>query len=427
MGWRLTIACLPLVVVLGVRPLAPAPDQDPQNPYRLKEPNQTAACLACHTDFEEKLQKPVVHAAVEAGECWGCHDPHVSSHSGLLTGDVREICAACHGNVVPEHPTSTHQPVADGECRQCHDPHASDHPGLLVEEGDALCFTCHAAIEQTVTTARFGHAAVRQGCATCHDPHGSDQSVQLLNAEGPALCVTCHAPDQPAFATRHQGYPVGQASCTSCHDPHGSDQPALLRNTVHAPMQMGTCARCHEGPDSAVPFGTKATGFELCRACHDDTVNATMAKRRLHWPVADETGCVNCHDPHASNQASLLKADPPDLCSGCHTDTLTRIGAVATSHAPVDGGMCVACHSPHGSDGVYLIDPPTVMELCSQCHDYETHSAHPLGEEAVDPRNRNLRVDCLSCHRGHGTDFRQMLLAGTDVELCTRCHSRIGG
>lgn len=423
MGWRLTIACVSVVVLLlGAQP----PARDQQNPYRLKEPNQTATCLACHTDFEEKLNKPVVHAAVQAGECWGCHDPHVSSHSGLLTAEVQDLCAGCHGSVVPENAKSTHQVVVDGGCRQCHDPHASDHPGLLVEQGDTLCFTCHAGIEQTVTTSTFGHAPVRQGCTTCHDPHGSDQSVALLKGDGSSLCVTCHDAGGAAFVTRHQEYPVAQASCASCHDPHGSNQPALLRNTVHAPVQMGTCTRCHEDPDSSAPFATKADSYELCRGCHADMVNTTLAKRRLHWPAADQTGCVNCHSPHASNRASLLTSDPPDLCSGCHSDTLARAALVGVKHAPVDAGMCVTCHSPHASDGVYLAEPQAMIELCSQCHDYDTHSAHPLGEEAVDPRNRNLRVGCLSCHKAHGTENRQMLLAGTDVELCTRCHSRIG-
>ena len=54
----------------------------------------------------------------------------------------------------------------------------------------------------------------------------------------------------------------------------------------------------------------------------------------------------------------------------------------------------------------------------------QRHSAHPIGAKAVDPRNKNLRVDCLSCHNGHGTDFKWMLLAATNVELCTRCHKQ---
>ncbi len=424
MGWRLTIACVPMVALVGALVGAQPPALGQQNPYRLKDPDQTKICLGCHTDFAQKLKKPFVHGAVQAGDCSGCHDPHTSSHPKLLTGDVRDLCASCHGSVIPEQAKSSHKPVADGECRQCHDPHSSDNAALLVKKGDDLCFSCHKEVEATVTTAKFKHSPVQKGCQTCHDAHGSDKSAYLLKDAVPAVCVQCHKPDSPAFVTRHQKYPVGKASCSTCHDPHGSNQPALLLNNVHAPVSTGTCNQCHQAPDSSTPFATKGTGFELCRGCHSDMVNATMAKKRLHWPVADEKGCVNCHNPHASNHDKLLKADTPDLCRGCHADTMKRIAATPAKHAPVEGGMCSACHSPHGSDGVYLVDQPSVIKLCEQCHDYQTHSSHPVGDKAVDPRNKNLRVDCLSCHRGHGTDFKKMLLAETNLELCTRCHKK---
>ena len=67
---------------------------------------------------------------------------------------------------------------------------------------------------------------------------------------------------------------------------------------------------------------------------------------------------------------------------------------------------------------------PIIDAACSVCHDYSQHSAHPIGEKAVDPRNPNLRVNCLSCHKAHGTEFKRMLLAGTNVELCTACHKK---
>ena len=420
MRWRLTVACVSVVALFGAPPLA----RGQQNPYRLIEPNQTKACLGCHTDFAQKLKKLFVHTAVKSGDCSGCHDPHVSSHPRLLSGGPKEICAGCHDRVIPAKAKSVHKVVADGECQKCHDPHASDSAALLVKKGDALCFDCHEEIGERVTKARFKHDPVRKGCVTCHDPHGSDQSAHLLKSAMPGLCVKCHKPDGPAFVARHQKYPVAKASCSTCHDPHGSDQPALLLASVHAPVTTGTCNKCHEGPDSAVPFATKGNGFELCKGCHNDMVNATLAKPRLHWPVADKRACVNCHNPHASNHEKLLKADTRELCRGCHKDTLMRIAALPAKHQPVDTGMCVACHSPHSSIGAYLIDQPSVIKLCEQCHDYELHSAHPLGEKAVDPRNKNLRVDCLSCHKGHGTEFKRMLLAETNVEMCSGCHKK---
>lgn len=418
---RLTIACMSVVVLLGVYSTTASSQQ---NPYRLKETDQKKLCLTCHTDFQQILQKKFVHTAVQTGECTGCHSPHDSSHDKLLSVGRREICASCHGTMIPPKARSVHKVVADGDCTKCHDPHASNYPANLVAAGNDLCVTCHKDLGDAIAKAKFQHPPVGKGCVTCHDPHGSAESVRLLKAKVPALCLGCHKPDNPTFVARHMKYPVAKADCTTCHDPHGSNQPGLLLNNVHPPLASRQCDLCHQRPDSATPFATRKPGYELCQDCHADMVKATLAKGHLHWPVADKKGCVNCHSPHASRHDKLLREDVPALCGNCHADTLKRSAAVSFKHKPVADGQCLACHSPHSSDGVYLFKDPSVNTLCATCHDYKTHSAHPLGDKAVDPRNKNLRVDCLSCHKGHGTDYKWMLLAATNVELCTRCHKQ---
>lgn len=417
---RPAIACASLLVLLSAATVA----RSQQNPYRLKEPDQRKLCLGCHTDFESKLKSRFVHTPVRSGECSGCHDAHVSSHGKLLSADTHEICAQCHGSIIPKEPKSVHRVVADGDCQKCHDPHASDNPANLVASGSALCFTCHKEMGEAVAKAKFKHKPVEQGCDTCHSPHASDKSTALLKGPVPEICVNCHKPDTPAFGAAHMKYPVGKSSCSSCHDPHGSDQPALLLNSVHQPLGDRSCTQCHESPDSQTPFATKRPGYELCKGCHSDAVNGMLGKKRLHWPVADRTGCVSCHTPHASKHDKLLKAETPQLCGSCHADTMKRIGAVPVKHAPVEGGTCTACHSAHGSDTVNLMSGPSLTQTCTACHDYQTHSAHPIGEKAIDQRNKNLRVDCLSCHKGHGTAFKHMLLAETNLELCTQCHKK---
>jgi predicted CXXCH cytochrome family protein len=133
---------------------------------------------------------------------------------------------------------------------------------------------------------------------------------------------------------------------------------------------------------------------------------------------------VSCHNPHAAKYDKLLEANGANLCGRCHADTLKRIAATPVGHKPVAEGACTACHSPHGSNLPYLVDQPSLIAACAQCHDYQQHTAHPIGDEAVDPRNKNLRIDCLSCHKAHGTEFKWMLLNATTKELCTRCHTK---
>ena len=417
---RLTFIILSVVTSLSAVTVV----HSQQNPYRLKEPDQKKLCLTCHTDFEQKLKSKFVHTPVKTGECAGCHEAHVSSHGKLLSAEPREICATCHGSVIPAKAKSTHKVVADGDCQKCHDPHASDNPANLRVAGSELCFGCHKDVAEAVKKAKFRHAPVEQGCLTCHAAHGSEQPGRLLKTAVPALCVNCHKPGTPAFQAKHMKYPVATASCTTCHDPHGSSQPALLQNTVHPALATGGCNQCHQSPESATPFATKTSGYLLCKGCHSDAVNTMMGKKRLHWAAADPKGCVNCHNPHASRYDKLLKGDQLQLCGRCHEDTLKRNALVASKHAPVDAGTCTACHSPHSSDTVYLIDKPSIVAQCSTCHDYSAHSAHPIGEKAVDPRNKNLRVDCLSCHKAHGTEFKRMLRTESNTELCTQCHKK---
>lgn len=419
-GSRLAAVVLLVAGVVALQPRGRAQ----QNPYRLKEADQRKMCVTCHADFDQTLKKRFVHSAVKSGECSGCHSPHVSSHAKLLSEDKQQVCASCHGSVVPENAKSVHKVVGDADCQKCHDPHASDNAANLVAAGNDLCFTCHKDFGEAVKKAKFRHRPVEQGCVSCHDPHASGKSASLLKSAVPSLCLGCHKADTPAFTSRHMNYPVAKSSCTSCHDPHASDSSPLLYRNVHAPVANRTCSQCHEAANSANPLATKAAGFELCRQCHNDMVNATMAKTSLHWPVGDKRGCLNCHNPHASKEPRLLKSAAGTLCTTCHADTARRIAATAVKHQPVQEGMCVACHSPHSSNGAYLIDHPTVSEACGACHDYKEHSAHPIGDKAVDPRNKNLRVDCGSCHRGHGTPFKRMLLASTNVELCTPCHKQ---
>ena len=419
---RLTVVCLALAGSLFMATVV----HSQQNPYRLKDPDQNKLCLACHTDFQQKLKSRFVHTPVKTGDCSGCHEAHTSSHGKLLSDDPRQVCGGCHGSVIPANAKSTHKVVLDGDCQKCHDPHGSDNAANLRKSGSDLCFDCHKDVAAAATKSKFTHTPVEQGCSTCHAAHGSEQAPSLLKTAVPALCVNCHKPTTASFQAKHGKYPVGNASCTSCHDPHGSNQPALLQNSVHPALETGGCMQCHESPDSKTPFATKSQGYELCKGCHSDMVNDVMGKKHLHWPVADNKGCVNCHSPHASRFDKLLKVDQPKLCGSCHDDTLRRNAAMPVKHAPVDGGTCTACHSPHSSDAAYLANKASIVALCTTCHDFNAHSAHPIGEKAIDPRNKNLRVDCLSCHKAHGTEFKRMLRAETNVELCTQCHSKVG-
>jgi predicted CXXCH cytochrome family protein len=221
------------------------------------------------------------------------------------------------------------------------------------------------------------------------------------------------------------GYPVAKARCTSCHDPHGSNTSGILFDTVHMPVANKQCSQCHEAPSSPTPFQVKRMSFELCRGCHNSMMTETFSQNRIHWPLVDKTGCLNCHQPHASTQKKLLTEKVPDLCARCHADTFTRQGKTLSKHKPVKEGDCMSCHAPHAANRTFLLSQGSIIDLCGSCHDWQKHSSHPIGEKSVDPRNKNLTLDCLSCHRSHGTDYKWMLPFPTSTDLCTQCHKEL--
>jgi predicted CXXCH cytochrome family protein len=245
----------------------------------------------------------------------------------------------------------------------------------------------------------------------------------LLTSEVPELCKKCHQTNTAVFVKQHMNYPVESSRCTICHNAHGSDRAGLIYNTTHPPFANKTCAVCHESSSAKQPLALKKNGFELCRGCHNTLVNEMFAKNRLHLPVVAKKGCLNCHSPHASTIRGLLKEPEIKLCGKCHADTIQRQERSVTKHEPINEGLCTACHAPHASDNALLAVKASPIELCGMCHDYSKHSTHPIGEKVIDKRNKNLTMQCLSCHRSHGTEYKHMLPTATVTDLCTQCHT----
>lgn len=410
------------VLAAGLLVGALAHAQDNSLKFKLKPGADGKLCLECHGGFKDNLAKAFVHTPLKKGECTGCHNPHTSSHGKLLAAEGGAICYSCHATVVPADSRSSHKVVAEGGCLKCHDPHATANKFNLVKAGNLLCADCHKAMVETVAKVKFKHRPVEDGCVSCHLPHASAKAPFLLKDDIVPLCTGCHRTDRPIFAKQHMNYPVASARCTSCHDPHGSDRPGILYANVHRPIATKMCNQCHEEATSPTPLKTRKEGVELCRGCHSTMVSQMGGMNRVHWPVLAKDGCLSCHNPHAATQKALLKSPMLTLCGSCHDDTIKRQHQSVTKHEPINEGVCTACHEPHASNNTTLFKGASIVDLCATCHDWQKHSTHPLGEKVRDRRNKNLAVDCLSCHRAHGTEFKRMLPFASTSDLCVQCH-----
>ena len=414
--------CLICFLTCCLLPVVPAGAA--ANPYRLQSGARGKVCLQCHITFEETLKKRHLHTPVKKGDCAGCHNPHSSSHGALLAQAPEKVCLGCHQGLVPEKAVSVHQVVAAGECSSCHDPHGADYRNNLNARGNELCFGCHGELEQLVAGAKVAHDPVKEGCLSCHNPHASTRGEALLTSAEPGLCLDCHNSGTKLFKKSHMNYPVEKARCTSCHNPHGGSEKGIFYPSQHSPVANRMCNQCHVAATSATPFATRRQGFELCRSCHSDTVNDAFTKANLHWPFLDPQGCANCHAPHASKERALLRDRPTVVCGSCHQDTVARSEEAEVGHQPVMDGDCASCHAPHAGDQPFLLTAGSQLDLCGQCHDWQAHSTHPIGDKVKDPRNGNITLTCTSCHSSHGTDHKAMLLAQTVTDVCVQCHTQ---
>jgi len=388
--------------------------------YKLKKGATGTICLGCHTDFEDLVKKASVHTPVKTRKCVGCHSPHASEHGTLLSTDADSICRTCHDKN-PKQAVSRHEPTRQGKCIKCHEVHAADSKPLLSKPELDTCAECHGDIVRQASGASHKHRPLeKDGCTTCHDPHSS-QSERLLKKPARELCAGCHKVTQKWFPKIHNGYEGADIDCTGCHNPHGSSQPGMLYDSVHPPVAKRACGQCHEPAQRNKPPTTKKVGVELCKTCHAKEIRAMVAKDRVHWALLDQRACLNCHNPHASPARKLLRSDPGRVCGSCHADTIARQQASPTKHKPV-ANDCVKCHDPHSSNNVLMFQKANPLELCGACHDWRKHSSHPVGTKYKDPRNPNLHVTCLSCHRSHGTEHEHLLPTATTTELCVQCH-----
>jgi len=401
----------------------------PEGKFKLRPGAKGKICLKCHETFKQTLKSRYVHPLLKKGKCTGCHVPHTSSHKNLLTADTTKLCYECHKKVLPEKARSAHKVVVEANCNKCHNSHGSNNKFILIKSGNELCFDCHKDISDNIKNVRFKHKSLEKdkGCLNCHNPHASAKSNSLLRNSMPSLCIKCHKTNKSTFRQQHMNYPVAKSDCSSCHNPHGSNKRGMVFDVAHSDVARRKCTTCHQ---IAPSLKTKQPPSQLCRECHKTMANQTFTKKRVHWPVVDSVSCLHCHGPHATKEQKLLKDPQLQVCGECHADTVELQEASKKNPnndklcEPVKTGNCTSCHSPHAADNVLLVNEASIsFDICARCHQWETHSTHPIGEKFIDIRDKNLSVTCLSCHRACGTGNNPaMLTFSSTYELCIQCH-----
>jgi predicted CXXCH cytochrome family protein len=298
-------------------PVAEGRCLDCHNPHGSDAPfairtSGNAFCLKCHdskapTDhgspgaaFRLDMSKPVVHAALNRGDCGQCHE---TGHSGdnlkLLKKAVVDTCYGCHPR--KDKDKFPHSAVVVGDCAVCHAPHTSDQPKLLAKPTmNETCFQCH---QDDVTMRKVIHPPLKKSCTECHGAHGAPNRNVLKAGEGKKQCYACH---QPVDKGKNKHAALERYGCVGCHDPHGTAYGRLVPKKVNA-----LCIGCHEHQKD----GRHVT--PLVAAGH--VVGGDLLDPRR--PNRDFT-CASCHNPHGSDSPKLFYVGDSamEMCSACHGD-----------------------------------------------------------------------------------------------------------
>lgn len=291
----------------------------------------SGACVACHRDAIERVDRGAHARARVAVECEDCHGP-ASAHEAWARGEpgrrgadpARGLLVALAGSrpsdwrFVANATVATRvRPLRDRSerdaCARCHssatriaagdaegEPIGQTHRIALIEEG------LHHADGQPKSDPH-PHVAFAQGamheagvtCSDCHDPH-----TTALLFDGDALCTECH------LATRYD---------VAAHDRHAEPRPSCVDCHARTALDDGGFRIDHAfrvpRPDIAEAVGAP----DACRACHEDRdaawVSATLGRwfpgsrnGGPHWALALHAGRAGLGDP--GEALSIVARDP---------------------------------------------------------------------------------------------------------------------
>lgn len=356
--------------------------------------HQTADCIQCHTQFNEKIFEPLNI------ECSACHLEtfNQTKNPNHISAGISTECQTCHNlnSWIPakfNHETtgfpligkhlilecsSCHKSELSGlqrECQFCHLENYNSAPNHLIQNYPLNCEMCHNSVSWNQTN--FNHNAtifpltgahITTDCSSCHtsgftgtttvcsDCHIENYNLSLNPSHTalqlPTDCNSCHSTNpnwEPATFAIHNNYYqlIGAHSaiandCFSCHNGNYNTTP-------------NTCFGCHQNDyNSSTNPPHQSAGFPVdCVQCHNQNVwrPSTFNHDQQFFPIFSgkhRNAWVNCSDCHTnSNNFSVFS------CIDCHAHNQFDMNR---EHSDVNGYVyestaCLSCH-PTGEDNI---------------------------------------------------------------------------
>lgn len=419
--------------------------------------NGTITCLTCHKVHQNKIEKHLLVAKVDAQSsfCFNCH------------ADKRRLTENKH-NLAHTFPAARNlagKSVSEsGPCSACHLPHQNAQ--APARKGDAIsgmCLTCHGAAGIAANTNLLGRShpvgiplpTARSNvggvtpmslplfdinrsraadgnitCLTCHDVHQAQPDgpppmrATFLRKSVSLLCQECHTNQVNVLNTKHDlstAAPqvrnlLGQTSsesgsCGACHLIHSANDSTWARSWPHSPNSAEKCSSCHQpgGPAEKKTIGSHSHPVDVPLRQTGMQISLPLYAWSTLTNIAGKVTCLTCHDPHRWSPGETNS--PGQLTEGTPQNSFLRLPA---SPSP---------------------------KLCSECHPNEARvvrTEHDLSHFL--PNNTNIlgrsaseTGPCGTCHLAHNAPPEAKLWArnlippqpGTPLvdRMCQSCHS----
>ena len=263
--------------------------------------------------------------------------------------------------------------------------------------------------------------------------------------------------------------------CSDCHTIHNSQggapmrydgSPAAAPRLLRMADEVQLCLYCHDGSNPLAPdvlhpvtyvTDPAGGGFEL-PSTPNPNGHDLASLTPLPSPGSSESfvlRCSSCHDLHGSHNYRNLLVDPPGSADDGQVDVIVDQLVLPNGSNPSQvyvqsnlldregmGEFCNSCHDNFhgktlseegGTQRPWLRHPQEVTIFGSDHADYGHWSSSLSNRVRVETPLDDLipsaddRVNCLSCHKAHGSDRPDSLIFADGLRrrsTCQQCHNQ---
>jgi cytochrome c553 len=328
--------------------------------------------------------------------CAGCHRAHTSvstitwqdistgdQHSALLVTSATEIwqfCYACHDATSQGADTNVQQGIYEGTLYGSQN--ATLNGGGFDETGvGSLTTSKHEIVGGSWGAYGGGYFGTGSTFAGDYSDAGQGPNV-FITGTGNAI----------------------KMDCVTCHDPHGSPNYRILKSYVNGNYVGGYVPSGNPldpNPDgwvSSVETGWPQYGFRLHTAYPNYVPNYTtgmyakgydMTSTVLNATKGMSGWCAGCHNTYLRPVSVFTKADGTTYTASASIYNAGDGSGLALRHRhPIN----VELNTYNGPDKTSMVITTSILPL-----------AHSLSESGTPTNRATDWIECLTCHRAHGT------------------------